>query len=915
MKAPKTSTLKRLFAVSGNVCAFPECATALVDSDNVVGEVCHIKGNKPDSARHDFNQTEEERHGYENLILMCPTHHAMIDKDEKVYTVKKLLGYKAQHAPQPNSVISENDITVKQFIEDYLEKARSQSATSSEVDRLENKIRERSNYLLELQAKTLEPEALPQLISWIDDVKEDIARLKHRVNVIEPGRYKENEVTPPTNFHNLPQEAFFTGRGKDIDKVLCGLSSEERTWMVSIDGLGGIGKTSLAAHCSYLCRDERLFEEIIWVTAQKRQLNLTGIADATPSLVEFSDLLDEIMRAFKFSTPTEFAVEDKARIAKALLKQRHCLLVVDNFETLSDTAAITSFLRQTPFPTKTIVTSRRLFTMGEGERFIRLPPMSRPEGIELIQHTSKQKDINLSEEQIQSLFEYCSGIPAAIVWSVGRMVFTSPEIVLDDLKNFRNIEDLTEFCFSSALESLQSRNKDAAKAFLLLSLFPFPLTQEMLREILQNQNINNYIAVLEELNLLSLVKKEGDRITTLPIVRDFARNKSNFGMEINEKSARKDLARYISDAKNDGLIRVFTPTNEMVEIPAGATTVDFAYKIHTVLGNHFVSSTVNGSEADPSYRLEDGDRVEIVTHPSSTGPSLNSVVTERAKRIIRNRKRTSLRIIQPIRKGNTLSRNGAVADSIREYDLTISREPGNTWARNRRGQTLRLLGDLKGAADEYKTILTLSEADPFAYCGLGLIDYQKGWLDGAEKHFRRALESKPDYVNAMCGLGRTLCRQRNYPLAEEYLTDAIHLSIQLKDKTPWLHLYLFIALISQGKNKFVKADESLSTCLRQFFKRVGSRDNYRQVGSHTFYLYSIGLIFGNSLNYKNTLRKAVSVCAARGLREEIIADLNMTTLVSWNEWEAYALEKTSNPSLGIKPNDVISYLNNVANQL
>jgi hypothetical protein len=88
-KEPSRPTVKRLFALSGNRCAFPRCSTPLVDpqSGSIVGEVCHIKGEKPGAARYDPNQSNEERHGFDNLILLCNVHHKVADDDEAVYTV------------------------------------------------------------------------------------------------------------------------------------------------------------------------------------------------------------------------------------------------------------------------------------------------------------------------------------------------------------------------------------------------------------------------------------------------------------------------------------------------------------------------------------------------------------------------------------------------------------------------------------------------------------------------------------------------------------------------------------------------------------------------------------------------------------------------------------------------------------
>jgi hypothetical protein len=97
LTAPRTPAVKRLFAVSGNQCAFPKCTEPLVVGETVTGKICHIKGNKDGSARYDETQPDEERHGFENLILMCGKHHDVIDDDEEAYTIERLVRMKADH--------------------------------------------------------------------------------------------------------------------------------------------------------------------------------------------------------------------------------------------------------------------------------------------------------------------------------------------------------------------------------------------------------------------------------------------------------------------------------------------------------------------------------------------------------------------------------------------------------------------------------------------------------------------------------------------------------------------------------------------------------------------------------------------------------------------------------------------------
>lgn len=99
MGSPSVKTIKRLFAVSGNLCAFPNCPTALIDpaSGTVIGEVCHIKSRRVGGPQHDPSQTDGERNVFENLIAMCSPHHKVIDDDPDSYTVERLQQIKCSH--------------------------------------------------------------------------------------------------------------------------------------------------------------------------------------------------------------------------------------------------------------------------------------------------------------------------------------------------------------------------------------------------------------------------------------------------------------------------------------------------------------------------------------------------------------------------------------------------------------------------------------------------------------------------------------------------------------------------------------------------------------------------------------------------------------------------------------------------
>lgn len=91
------------------------------------------------------------------------------------------------------------------------------------------------------------------------------------------------------------------------------------------------------------------------------------------------------------------------------------------------------------------------------------------------------------------------------------------------------------------------------------------------------------------------------------------------------------------DLFNDEVF-VFTPKGQIIELPRGATPIDFAYAIHTEVGHSCVGARVNGKLVPFSHQLSSGETVEVLTSKSSGGPSrdwLEIVVTPRARTKVR----------------------------------------------------------------------------------------------------------------------------------------------------------------------------------------------------------------------------------------------------------------------------------------
>ncbi|CAC9960454.1 hypothetical protein [uncultured Gammaproteobacteria bacterium] len=100
-----SKSIKLLWSNAAGICSFTGCSEKLTVGEAAdvapytLGEMAHIKGNKAGSNRYDESQPAVERDSYENLILLCPTHHTIIDKveNEADYPVVYLHEMKVEH--------------------------------------------------------------------------------------------------------------------------------------------------------------------------------------------------------------------------------------------------------------------------------------------------------------------------------------------------------------------------------------------------------------------------------------------------------------------------------------------------------------------------------------------------------------------------------------------------------------------------------------------------------------------------------------------------------------------------------------------------------------------------------------------------------------------------------------------------
>lgn len=151
--------------------------------------------------------------------------------------------------------------------------------------------------------------------------------------------------------------------------------------------------------------------------------------------------------------------------------------------------------------------------------------------------------------------------------------------------------------------------------------------------------------------------EEMDQIAEYGVAAHWAYKENTTSRKITDEAIRKlkwygDLVKFTKESEDDSdivnLLRedifqsnvyVFTPNGDIIDLPAGSTPLDFAFRIHTQVGTQTVGAIVNGKIVPLEYQLETGDIINIKTSVNSFGPNdnwLKIVKTSNAKSKIRN---------------------------------------------------------------------------------------------------------------------------------------------------------------------------------------------------------------------------------------------------------------------------------------
>jgi LuxR family glucitol operon transcriptional activator len=341
-----------------------------------------------------------------------------------------------------------------------------------------------------------------------------------------------NKLWGPKDIRTIPyrlahlEHTRLIGRQNEIKQMQELLSPRKAAYLITVDGIGGVGKTALVLDIAYQIWRASIgevvvphlptFDAIIFVSAKQQYLTAHGLLQSTQVYSTLRQIFQEITSTLGRDGIRLTPLQEQRDLVREALGHQRTLLIVDNLETMEDKQEILSFLYELPPTVKAVVTTRERAMFSP----IRLEQLEEEAALELIEQQAEEKQVLLNKKEVQMLYERIGGIPAALVYSIGqRAAGYSLETILHSVPQAEG--DVARFCFQGSVEPL--RGKKAHSMLMTFALFPSMPSRAAVTYVagLKTDPIDAEEA-LSQLQRLSLLREFHDRFRMLPLTREYA---------------------------------------------------------------------------------------------------------------------------------------------------------------------------------------------------------------------------------------------------------------------------------------------------------------------------------------------------------------------------------------------------------
>ena len=377
------------------------------------------------------------------------------------------------------------------------------------------------------------------------------------------GNYYELDYQPPCRYTNVPPSSSleFISRQNELKKLLINISPDYRQHITVVEGHDGVGKTELVLKAADLCCNVKdidfdiqipRFDAIIFTSIKPTyptHFRISNLPEVEPTLQK---IFSNIAKTLEDTSILRARAKNQLEIVYQRLSEQPTLLIIDNLETLDsrDKEQVLSFVADLPKSTQAVITTRDRVVLFSS---IRIDSLSKEESFRLIDQKAKSKGVSFTLYQKEKIYRRFGGIPAALIYAVGRRAMGySLKVVLGLSKPLSEFpEDLVRLSFESSIIPL--RNKPIHKLLLSLAIFQAAPTKDAIAMVAGLQT--DIIAVEEgllKLQKLLLVQKQDERYYTLATTREYILVELAKYLEFEEEARERWVEWYIKFVQKYG---------------------------------------------------------------------------------------------------------------------------------------------------------------------------------------------------------------------------------------------------------------------------------------------------------------------------------------------------------------------------
>ncbi len=278
-------------------------------------------------------------------------------------------------------------------------------------------------------------------------------------------RTRAPKSIPPSFLSNLPRRTTVVGRTRELSAIRNAVQSRAR--LVAVRGPAGIGKASLLLFATHQLCDAEFFKIAVWFPV--RYSGLT-----------YDDFLDEIAYTLEYPYPVRLKAEDKGRELNRALEGKKAILVIPDFDRITD-PRVAEYFSSLPSDSQLLMST--LETAPDGATLLDVGPLDKPDAWAVARHelagVPLEMQQQVSEPDLETICEVSSNCPLAIQWHVGLLgLADGPGVAFSDA--YASSEPppaAVDFAFQKVWKVLSPASRGVLEA---LAVFPASATSDAL---------------------------------------------------------------------------------------------------------------------------------------------------------------------------------------------------------------------------------------------------------------------------------------------------------------------------------------------------------------------------------------------------------------------------------------------------